>query len=83
MKIEILGGGCPKCKALAANVEKALAELGKQAEISKVTNLNEIMSYGVMMTPGLVVDGKVKAAGNVLTVEEIKKLIKEELNQKK
>ncbi len=75
MKIEILGRGCPKCKELTANVEKALEELGKQAEISKVTNLNEIMSYGVMMTPALVVDGKVKTAGKVLTVEEIKQII--------
>jgi len=75
MKIEILGTGCPKCKTLTSNVEKAVQELGIEAEIVKVTKLKDIMNYGVMLTPALVIDGKVKSAGKVLTTEEIKKLI--------
>ena len=76
MKIEILGSGCPKCKSLAANVEKAVSELGIEVQIVKVSDLKKTMEYGVMMTPGLVIDGEVRASGKVLTVEEIKKLIK-------
>ncbi|MCK9265459.1 thioredoxin family protein [bacterium] len=75
MKIEILGTGCPKCKALQANVEKAVKELKIEAEIIKVTRLNDIMNYGVMLTPALVINGKVKNVGKALTVEDIKKLI--------
>ncbi len=79
MKIEILGTGCPKCQQLSSNVERAVEELKIQAEIVKVTDLNEIMNYGIMMTPGLAIDGQVKSAGKVLTGEEIKKLLTEEL----
>jgi len=75
MKIEILGTGCPKCKTLTSKAKKALQELGIEAEIVKVTKLKDIMDYGVMLTPALVVAGKVKSAGKVLTTEEIKKLI--------
>ncbi|MFH0795585.1 MAG: thioredoxin family protein [Candidatus Omnitrophota bacterium] len=75
MKIEILGMGCPKCKALAANVEEAVKELGVEAEIVKVTEISQIMNYGVMMTPALVVDGEVKSAGKVLIKEEVKKIL--------
>jgi len=75
MKIEILGTGCPKCKTLTSNAEKAVRELGIEAEIVKVTKLKDIMNYGVMLTPALVVDGKVKSAGKVHTSEEIKNLI--------
>lgn len=75
MKIEILGTGCPKCKTLTANAEKAVKELGIEAEIVKVTELKKIIDYGVMLTPALAIDGKVKSAGKVLTTEEIKKLI--------
>lgn len=73
MKIEILGTGCPKCKMLEANAKKALEETGKKAELVKVTEIQDIMSYGVMSTPAIVIDGKVKAYGKVSTVEEIKK----------
>ena len=76
MKIEILGTGCPKCKKLTENVETAAKELGIQAEIVKVTRINEIMNYGVMITPALVVNGQVKSAGKVLDVEEIKPFLK-------
>ncbi len=75
MKIQILGTGCPKCKTLAANTEKAVKELGIAAEIGKVTDLKEIMAFGVMMTPALVVDGVVKSSGHLLSPEQIKKLI--------
>jgi len=75
MKIEILGTGCPKCKTLTANAEKAVKEMGIEAEIVKVTKLSDIMNYGVMLTPALVIDGQVKSSGKVLTTEDIKKLI--------
>jgi small redox-active disulfide protein 2 len=75
MKIQILGTGCPKCKQLTANAEQAVADLGIEAEIEKVTDLNEIMELGVMMTPGLAVDGEVKAAGKVLSADQIKALL--------
>jgi len=74
-KIEILGSGCPKCKKLTANVEAAVRQTGVEAEIATVTDLDTIISYGVMMTPGLVVGGQVKAVGKVLGIDEIAKLI--------
>ena len=73
MRIEVLGTGCPKCKATAVNAQKAVAELGIQAEVVKVEDLMEIASRGVMMTPALVIDGQVKVVGKVPTVDEIKK----------
>lgn len=76
MKIEILGVGCPKCKQLTANAEIAVKELNITAEISKVTDIGKITEYDVMMTPALAVDGDVKAAGKILSVEEIKILLK-------
>lgn len=75
MKIEILGVGCPKCKQLTANAEAAVKELNIQAEIGKVTDIDKITEYGVMMTPALVVDGTVVSAGKVLTKDDIKKII--------
>lgn len=75
MKIEILGTGCPKCKTLTANVETAVKELGIKAEIVKITQFKDIMNYGVMLTPALVVNGTVKNAGKVLTPEEIKRFL--------
>jgi small redox-active disulfide protein 2 len=75
MIIKILGTGCPKCKQLEENARKAVETSGVKAEISKVTNIDDIMNYGVMMTPALVVDEAVKSVGKVLTVEEIKKII--------
>jgi small redox-active disulfide protein 2 len=73
MKIEILGSGCPKCKQLEANARKALEEAKKKAEIVKVTDINEIIDRGVMVTPAIMIDGKLKAAGRIPEVEEIKK----------
>ena len=75
MKIQILGTGCPKCKKLAENAEAAAGELGLNFELEKITDINEIMKFGVMMTPGLAVDGNVKTVGKVPTVEEIKQLL--------
>ena len=75
MKIEILGVGCSKCKQLTANAEAAAKELNIQAEISKVTDIDKITEYGVMMTPALAVDGTVVSAGKVLSKEEIKEII--------
>jgi small redox-active disulfide protein 2 len=74
-KIQILGTGCPKCKKLAENADAAAKELGIEYDIEKVTNINEIMSFGVMMTPALVVDGEVKAAGKVSSPDEIKEML--------
>lgn len=79
MKIEILGIGCPKCKKLYENAQAAVKELEIQADIVKVTNISEFMNYGVMLTPALVVDGEIKASGNVLSTEEIKKIISDKI----
>ncbi|MFH0978017.1 MAG: thioredoxin family protein [Candidatus Woesearchaeota archaeon] len=76
MKIEILGTGCPKCKMLEANAKKAVEELRIKAEIVKVTEIDKIVDYGVMSTPALVVDGKVKSYGKIANVEEIKKFLR-------
>ncbi len=75
MKLQILGTGCAKCKALTTATEQAAQTLGLQYELEKVTDLNQIMSFGVMMTPALVVDGKVKVSGKVPSVDEVKKLL--------
>jgi small redox-active disulfide protein 2 len=72
-KIQILGTGCPKCRKLAEAAEQAAKELGIEYELGKVTELNDIMEFGVMMTPALVVDGEVKVQGKAISVDEIKK----------
>jgi len=75
-KIQILGTGCPKCKKLAECAEQAAKELGIEYEIEKVTKINDIMKFGVMVTPAMVVDGKVKVSGKVPSVEQLKEMIK-------
>ena len=72
-KIQILGTGCPKCRKLTENAEQAVKAAGTQFEIEKVTDINEIMDFGVMITPALAIDGEVKVAGKVLSVPEIEK----------
>ena len=72
-KIQILGTGCPKCKLLIANAEAAVKAAGIEAQIEKVEKIVDIMKFGVMTTPALVVDGEVKSAGKVLSPEDIKK----------
>ncbi|MBX7244044.1 MAG: TM0996/MTH895 family glutaredoxin-like protein [Candidatus Sumerlaeaceae bacterium] len=74
-KIQILGTGCPKCKKLAESVEAAARDLQLEYELSKVTDINQIVEFGVMTTPALAVDGVVKVAGKIPSIEEIKKLI--------
>ena len=74
-KIQILGTGCPKCKKLAENAEAAAKNLGIEFEIEKVTDINEIMAFGIMMTPALAVDGDVKVIGEVPDADAIKDLL--------
>jgi len=74
-KIQILGTGCPKCKKLTENAQAAIAELGLDCDVEKVTDVNEIMKFGVMMTPALAVDGQVKVVGKVASSDEIKKML--------
>jgi small redox-active disulfide protein 2 len=74
-KLQILGPGCSRCTNLAAATEQAAKTLGLEYQIEKVTDMKQIMTFGVMMTPALVVDGKVKLAGRVPAVEEIKKML--------
>lgn len=74
-RLQILGPGCPKCHKLAANAEAAAKALGIDYELVKVTDLKEIMKFGVSMTPALAVDGVVKVAGQVPDVEVVKKLL--------
>ena len=74
-KIQILGTGCAKCEKLAANAKQAAESLGLDYEMEKITDLNQIMAFGVMTTPGLVVDGKVLVAGKVPSQADIEKLI--------
>lgn len=74
-KVQILGTGCAKCRALTANAEEAIRELGLDAEIVKVDQIRDIVAMGVMMTPGLAVDGVVKSAGKLLTVGEVKAVL--------
>lgn len=78
MKIQILGTGCPKCKALTEAAETAAKGLGVAYEVEKVTDIEQIMSFGVMMTPALVVDGEVKSVGKIPAAEEMKKLLSSE-----
>lgn len=70
--IQILGPGRPKCKMLTANAEAAVNALGVEATVEKVEKIADIMKFGVMMTPAIVVDGEVKSAGKVLSAENIK-----------
>ena len=76
MKIEILGTGCPKCKALELVTKDALTKIGGFHSVEKVEDIMKIMQYNVVSTPALVIDGEVKSTGKLLTVEEVLKLIK-------
>jgi len=74
-KLQILGTGCPKCKKLAENTEAAAADLGIEFELEKVTEIDKILEFGVMVTPALAVDGEVKVVGKVPSVDDIKAML--------
>ena len=74
-KIQVLGTGCPKCRKLAKNAEAAAKDLGIEYELEKVSDINDIMKFGVMMTPAIAVDGQVKIVGKVSSVEDIKAML--------
>ena len=76
-QLQILGSGCPKCRKLTENAKAAAEELGIEYKIEKVTEITEILKFGVMMTPALVVDGVIKSVGKVLTPGEIRRLLTE------
>lgn len=80
MKIQILGTGCPKCIKLEQNTRKAVEQLDIQCEIEKVTDINKIMEFEIMLTPGLAIDKQVVSVGKVPNVEQIKDLIKKNGN---
>ena len=74
-KLQVLGTGCPKCQKLGETAEAAAKELGMAYEMEKVKEISKILAFGVMVTPALVVDGQVKVAGKVPSVEEMKGLL--------
>ncbi len=74
-KLQILGAGCPKCRKLAENTEAAAKAMGIDYELVKVTEIEKIIGFGVMITPALAVDGEVKVSGKVPGVDELKKMI--------
>ncbi len=75
-KIQILGTGCPKCRQLAANAKAAVEHAGVEASVEKVEKIQEIMKFGVMMTPALVIDGEIKSSGKVVSTEAIEAMLK-------
>ncbi|MDY0341076.1 MAG: thioredoxin family protein [Coriobacteriia bacterium] len=75
MEIKILGTGCAKCKQLEKTVRTAVDEMGLDATVEKVTELADIMSYGIMSTPGLVIDGEIRVAGRLPKLDEVKSLL--------
>ncbi|MDT3738604.1 MAG: thioredoxin family protein [Candidatus Kapabacteria bacterium] len=76
LDIKVLGTGCSKCIKLEENVRFAVNDMAVEANVEKITDLNQIMSYGIMMTPGLVINGKVVSFGRVLNSKDITELIK-------
>jgi small redox-active disulfide protein 2 len=75
MKIQILGSGCAKCRLLEENVKTAVKNMGVSAEVGKVTDPEQIIGFGVMMTPALVVDGEVRSSGRVLSADQVAQII--------
>ena len=74
-RVQVLGPGCPTCDKLLENVRRAVSELGIEAVVEKVSDINAILDLGALMTPGLAVDGELRMVGKVPSVEEVKKLI--------
>jgi len=81
MKIEVLGPGCQRCNTLEENVRTAVREMGIEAEVQKVTDINQIAARGVLMTPGLAVNGQSVATGRLLSVNQVKKILGEHSGQ--
>lgn len=79
MEIKVLGGGCASCKKLLGFTEDAVKELDVKADVLYITDMMEIMQAGIMQTPGLIIDGKVKATGRVPSKKEIKQMISDEM----
>ena len=77
MEIKVLGTGCPKCRKVYANAQRAIADLGIAVKLEKVEAIDEILRYGVMMTPAVVINGRVRASGRIASVEELKKWLQE------
>ncbi len=75
MKIQVLGPGCASCEGLASDVNALVGELGIECEIDKITDINEIVAAGVMLTPALLVDGEVKVAGRRPSLDELKEML--------
>lgn len=75
MRIQILGTGCSKCKQLTDHAQRAVDELDLDCQIEKVTEMDQILSFGIMMTPGFALDGEVQSSGKVLSVEKIKEIL--------
>lgn len=78
MEIKVLGPGCPKCHALEKTVQEVLGETGISAEVQKITDIKQIAGHGIMLTPGLIINGKIKSSGKVLSKNEVKKFIEQE-----
>lgn len=74
-RIQVLGTGCPKCEKLAARAKEAIAALGLDCEVEKISDITEIMKFGVMMTPALAIDGKVMITGKVPSIDELKSML--------
>ncbi len=79
MNIKVLGSGCPSCQRLEANVREAIKDIAENIEIQKVTNINDIASYGVIRTPGLIINSQIKSQGKIPDTDTIKKWINEVL----
>lgn len=77
LEIKVLGPGCPKCDMVEKRTKVALSELKRTADVEKITDITQMMSYGILATPGLVINGKVKCAGRIPRLEEIKAWIQE------
>ena len=73
--VQVLGPGCAKCEQLKHNAEEAAAQSGVEATVEKITDINEIVGFGVMTTPALVIDGQLKSMGKLLSVDQIKELL--------
>ena len=82
-KIEILGPGCPKCNALMDNVKKVLQETGLAAEVVKITDIKEMITKGVMFTPGLIIDGRIASQGKSLNIDQLKDILTKDTKEEK